>query len=78
MPSSEDPEKTAEMPGAADPEITAELTANLPASGDAQNEDFSDSVLIPELTAEMSVTETGKTIEMESGSIDTKKSKKAS
>jgi hypothetical protein len=73
-----DDEKTAKMPTSHDPEVTAELTANLPASGDAQNEDFSDSVQIPELTAEMALTDTGKTIEMESGSIDTKKSKKAS
>ncbi len=71
--------ETAEMPGVDNPEITAELTAKLPASGDAQNEDFDESsVIIPELTAEtaeMPLAETDATLEMESESIDTKKSK---
>jgi hypothetical protein len=71
--------ETAEMPGVKDPEITAELTAKLPASGVAQNEDFDDSsVIIPELTAEtaeMPLADSDGTLEMESGSVDTKKSK---
>ena len=82
MPLSEDPEVTAEMSMSEDPEVTAELTAKLPASGDAQNEDFDDSsVIIPELavdtveTAEMPLPDSDATIEVESGSIDTKKSK---
>ena len=79
MPMSEDPEITTEMPTSENPEITAELTAKLPASGDAQNEDFDDSsVIIPELTAEtaeMPLPDSDATIEVESGSIDTKKSK---
>ncbi len=70
---------TAEMPMSEDSEISAELTAKLPASGDAQNEDFDDSsVIIPELTAEsaeMPLPDSAATIEVESGSIDTKKSK---
>ncbi len=69
----------------------SELTAKLPASGDAQNEDFDDSsVIIPELTvetietietaetaetAEMPLPDSDATIEVESGSVDTKKSK---
>ncbi len=82
MPLSADSESTAEMPLSEDPEITAELTAKLPASGDAQNEDFDDSsVIIPELavetaeTSEIPLPETDVTVEVESGSIDTKKSK---
>jgi len=82
MPLSADSESTADMPLSEDPEMTAELTAKLPASGDAQNEDFDDSsVIIPELavetaeTAEMPLPETDVTVEVESGSIDTKKSK---
>ena len=82
MPMSGDPESTAEMPTSENSEITAELTAKLPASGDAQNEDFDDSsVIIPELTvetaetAEMPLPDSDATIEVESGSIDTKKSK---
>ena len=66
-------DETAQMPSSENPEMTAEL-----ASGDAQNDDFSDSVEIPALTDEPSPADTGATIEMESGSIDTKKSKKAS
>ena len=79
MPMSEEPEMTAEMPTSENSEITAELTAKLTASGDAQNEDFDDSsVIIPELTvetAEMPLPDSDATIEVESGSIDTKKSK---
>jgi hypothetical protein len=82
MPTSEEPEMTAEMPTSENSEITAELTAKLTASGDAQNEDFDDSsVIIPELTvetaetAEMPLPDSDATIEVESGSIDTKKSK---
>ena len=82
MPMSEEPELTAEMPTSENSEITAELTAKLTASGDAQNEDFDDSsVIIPELTvetietAEMPLPDSDATIEVESGSIDTKKSK---
>jgi len=71
--------KTAEMPGVDNPEVTAELTGKLPASGDAQNEEFdTSSVIIPELpveTAEMPLPDSDATIEVESGSIDTKKSK---
>jgi len=81
-PMSEEPEMTAEMPTSENSEITAELTAKLTASGDAQNEDFDDSsVIIPELTvetaetAEMPLQDSDATIEVESGSIDTKKSK---
>ena len=66
---------TAEMPASQDPEITAELTANLPASGNAENEDFDDAGVNPELTAEMPAAENDITIEIESGRIDTKKSK---
>jgi len=82
MPLSADSESTADMPLSENPEMTAELTAKLPASGDAQNEDFDDSsVIIPELavepaeTAEMPLPETDVTVEVESGSIDTKKAK---
>jgi hypothetical protein len=82
MPMSEEPEMTAEMPTSENSEMTAELTAKLPASGDAQNEDFDDSsVIIPELTvetaetAEMPLSDSDATIEVESGSVDTKKSK---
>jgi hypothetical protein len=84
MPMSEDPKITAEMPMSEAPEITAEMptsekseiTAKLTASGDAQNEDFDDSsVIIPELTAEIPQPDSAATIEVESGSIDTKKSK---
>jgi len=79
MPTSEEPELTAEMPTSENSEITAELTAKLTASGDAQNEDFDDSsVIIPELTletAEMPLPDSDASIEVESGSIDTKKSK---
>jgi hypothetical protein len=82
MPLSGDSENTAEVPLSGDSENTAELTAKLPASGDAQNEDFDDSsVIIPELavdmaeTAEMPLADSDATIEVESGSIDTKKSK---
>jgi hypothetical protein len=88
MPTSEEPEMTAETPTSENSEITAELTAKLTASGDAQNEDFDDSsVIIPELTvetietietaetAEMPLPDSDATIEVESGSIDTKKSK---
>ena len=72
MPMSEAPEIAAEMPTSEKPENTAELTA----SGDAQNEDFDDSsVIIPELTAETPLPDGDATIEVESGSIDTKKSK---
>jgi len=71
--------KTDEMPSVKDPEISAELTAKLPASGDAKNEEFDDSsVILPVLTAEtaeMPLAESDGTLEMESGSIDTKKSK---
>ncbi len=79
MPLPADSESTAEMPLSGDSESTAELTAKLPASGDAQNEDFDDSsVIIPELavdTAEMPLPDSDATVEVESGSIDTKKSK---
>jgi hypothetical protein len=79
MPMSEAPETTAEMPVSENSETAAELTAELPASGDAQNEDFDDSsVIIPELTVETAETplpDSAATIEVESGSIDTKKSK---
>jgi hypothetical protein len=79
MPKSEAPEITAEMPVSENSETAAELTAELPASGDAQNEDFDDSsVIIPELTVETAETplpDSAATIEVESGSIDTKKSK---
>ena len=71
-------DETVQMPGSEEPEMTAELASKLPASGNAQNDDFSDSVEIPVLTDATSPAETGITIEMESGSIDTKKSKKAS
>jgi hypothetical protein len=78
-PKSEAPEITAEMPVSENSETAAELTAELPASGDAQNEDFDDSsVIIPELTVETAETplpDSAATIEVESGSIDTKKSK---
>jgi hypothetical protein len=77
-----DPETNSEMPTSENSESSAELTAKLPASGDAQNEDFDDSsVIIPELTvetaetAEMPLPDSDATIEVESGSIDTKKSK---
>jgi hypothetical protein len=79
MPMSEAPEITAEMPKSENSETTAELTAELPESGDAQNEDFDDSsVIVPELTVETAETplpDSAATIEVESGSIDTKKSK---
>ena len=67
--------ETAEMPASKDPEITAELTANLPTSVDAQNEDFEDTGVNPAVTAKLQTADGEITIEMESGRIDTKKSK---
>ena len=66
---------TAEMPVSQDPEITAELTANLPKSGDADNEDFDDASFNPELTAGMPAAAGDITIETESGRIGTRKTK---
>jgi hypothetical protein len=66
---------TTEMPVSPDVDTTAELTANLQPSGKAQNEDFADSGNIPELLVENPLGEIDSTSEMESGSIDTKKSK---
>ena len=66
---------TVEMPESHDPEITAELTANLPTSDDAQNEDFEDTGINPAVTAKLQTPDGEITIEMESGRIDTKKSK---
>ena len=66
---------TAEMPESQDPEITAELTANLPTSANAQNEDFEDTGVNPAVTAKLQTADGEITIEMESGRIDTKKFK---
>jgi len=66
---------TAEMPASLDTENTAELTANLPESGSAENEDFNDASVIPDLTVEMPSSESDTVIEIESGRSAAKKSK---
>ncbi len=66
---------TAEMPGALDAENTAELTANLPESGSAENEDFDDVGVVLDLTAEMPSADSDTVIEVESGRSAAKKSK---
>jgi len=66
---------TAEMPASLDTENTAELTANLPESGSAENENFDDASVIPDLTVEMPSSESDTVIEIESGRSAAKKSK---
>ena len=66
--------ETAEMPVSPDPEMTAELTANLPASGDAQNEDFGDTSVDPDMLVEMPLADGDATIDVESVSVEPKKS----
>ena len=66
---------TAEMPTSQNPENTAELTASLPTSDDAENEDFDDTGINPAVTTTLPTAGGEITIEMESGRIDTKKSK---
>ena len=66
---------TTEMPVSLDAENTAELTANLPASGSAENEDFDDAGVIPDLTVEMPSAESDTVIEIDAGRSAAKKSK---
>lgn len=68
--------KTVEMPDSNDPAIAAKLTASHPTAADeAQNEDFEDTGVNPAVTAKLQTADGEITIEMESGRIDTKKSK---
>jgi len=66
---------TAKIPGAPDAENTAELAAILPESGSAENEDFDDAGVIPDLTAEMPSAESDTVIEIDAGRSAAKKSK---
>lgn len=65
---------TTEMPAAQDPDLTAELTSNLPASGDAENEEFGNTAAAQDLTVDLPAADEDATLDMDAITVEQKKS----